>query len=334
MSKEKKLRKKSKLSQRWNIFNSDTKRIETSRVCALMLFVFVLIILSKVSIMLLPDLRGNYLSVIVFQILIFLLPLYIFIRKFESGSDKKALMRKLGLNRVRFNHILLIASASVLLICLSLGIDMLFGGIMRTSEGFSLYGSFDAQNSGSPYAPFYLAVTFALIPAFCEELMFRGFMESYMRRYGLLSCVLSSAVLYAMMPFSLSRIPAFLLVGIAMSFVMFVTGSVFACMIVHFIYNLFGVFMQANISNYVIASDNNSLFVLLLVFLTLISLAMFSGECARILRGYSVTRRVEPGILDAKFKTVISTAANNLANPYFIICLALYAVYSIVVALF
>lgn len=332
MEKEKKLHKSGKLSERWRIFDSSVKRIEISRSFALLLVSFIVIVLSKISIILMPELRSSYISVIVFQVLIFILPIYIYINIFEKGTEKKIIFRKLGMSGVRFNHIFLIASASVLLICLTLGIDMLFGGTAKTSEGFSLYGTFEALNEGSPYAPFYLTVTFALLPAVCEEITFRGLIESGFRRYGITACILSSAVIYSLLPFSLSRMPAFLFMGIFMSFVMFVTGSVFACIIVHFIYNLFCVFMQANISNYIIASDNNTLLVLFIVFLALISSAVFCGETARILRGYAKTRKTEPGIIDTKFKPMIKQFAGNLNNPYFFICLAFWVVYSVFAA--
>ncbi len=325
-SKDKALGKK--FRSRLALFGENEKNLDPTRASALIFFSFVLIMLSQIAISLTPALRENLLSSLVFQVLVFGIPFYIYLKLFENKIDRSELFRRLGVNLPKFSHLFFILASALALICTSLLADMIFGGVNTTSAGTSLYGTFFVVNDGSELAPLYMILAFALIPAITEELLFRGLLESCLRRYGFLPAALSCAIFYAMIPFSPSRIPAFFIVSLVLSFVMFVTGSVFSCMIVHFIYNLYCVMLESNIASYVLASNRNTLLLLLVIPLLLLSLFVICSETARILHEYSTTRKKEPEILNASFKKTMKQTFGNLANPYFFACLGIYILYS------
>lgn len=78
----------------------------------------------------------------------------------------------------------------------------------------------------------------ALLAPVCEELFFRGYIFSAVRRRGDAAAALMSAALFALMHgVNIGMIPRFLL-GLLLALVMIRSGSIFAPVIVHSFYNL------------------------------------------------------------------------------------------------
>ena len=86
----------------------------------------------------------------------------------------------------------------------------------------------------------------------------------------------------------------YILAGVLLAVVRYVTRSTIACMILHLGYNLFGVFLQAGLSGYCRSTGSIGLLIILLIALLLLSSAFFCGEISRILR-----RRAETDLLSA-----------------------------------
>ena len=55
-------------------------------------------------------------------------------------------------------------------------------------------------------------------------------------------------------------------------------------MIVHFIFNLYALFLQTNLSKYFLSSQNNLLLIIIIVIFWLVSLTLFFTESARVFR--------------------------------------------------
>ena len=80
-------------------------------------------------------------------------------------------------------------------------------------------------------------LTMAALPAVCEELLFRGFVLSAWESRGTAFAIGVSAVLFALIHGNLYGLPVYLLVGGIAGFVTFATGSVYAGMVYHTVYN-------------------------------------------------------------------------------------------------
>ncbi len=87
---------------------------------------------------------------------------------------------------------------------------------------------------------FWYAVLFtALVPAVCEELLFRGYMLSTLRRaFGILPSCLISAALFAVAHVSPWRMAPMLLLGFFLGLAGCFSGSVFIPVLMHFLNNL------------------------------------------------------------------------------------------------
>lgn len=244
----------------------------------LVLIVYALLLLSRLIDRAFLSREGEYLSTILLQLLIFPIPAYVYIRL--RGRDFPATLR---LRRVSLSHILLILSGILFLIAGCTLLAMLCG-MFNDQTSFTLYDTFTSVNDGTAGATLRLLLAYAVLPAFCEELVFRGILCAEYEQGGILFAMVSSSLFFALLHFKLAALPVYLLAGLLLSLVRYITRSTVAAMLVHLGYNVFGVLAQAGISGYCRSTGNLALLVVVLIALLLLSAALFCGETARILR--------------------------------------------------
>ncbi len=249
--------------------------------------IYMLLLLSRLIDGAFLSRESEYLSIILLQFLIFPIPAYLYIR-FKDRNYVKSLR----LGGFRLSHLFLVLSGILVLIsgCTLLG---LVCGMMKAQPSFTLYDTFASANDGSVGASVRLMLAYGLLPAFCEELVFRGILCAEHERHGILYASVVSALFFAFLHFDLTALPVYLFAGFFLSVLMYVTRSTVAAMVVHFGYNLFGIFVQAGLSGYCRGTGSIGLLVILLIALLLLSSAFFCGEVSRILHG-----RAKADVLD------------------------------------
>ena len=253
----------------------------------LVLAIYTLLLLSRLIDQAFLSRESEYLSIILLQLLIFPIPAYLYIR-----LKPKDFVKSLRLGGLKLSHLFLILSASLMLICGCTLLGLLCG-MMTAQPSFTLYDTFASVNDGSAGATIRLVLAYGLLPAFCEELVFRGIICAEHEKHGILYASAVSALFFAFLHFDLTALPVYLFAGMLLSLVMYVTRSAVAAMVVHLCYNLFGIFVQAGLSGYCRSTGGVGLLVVLLIALLLLAAAFFCGEVSRILR-----RRARTDLLD------------------------------------
>ena len=244
----------------------------------LVLVIYALLLLSRLIDSAFLSRESEYLSIILLQLMIFPIPAYLYIR-----LKPREFVKSLRLGSLRLSHLFLLLSASLALICGCTLLGMLCG-MMSAQPSFTLYDTFASVNDGSVGATIRLVLAYGLLPAFCEELVFRGIICAEHEKHGILYASVVSALFFAFLHFDLTALPVYLFAGMLLSLVMYVTRSAIAAMIVHLCYNLFGIFVQAGLSGYCQSTGSVGLLVVLLIAVLILSAAFFCGEVARILR--------------------------------------------------
>lgn len=250
----------------------------SNSVLVLLLLIYGLLLLSRLIDAAFLSRESQYLSIILLQLMIFPIPAYLYIRLKPTGF-----LRSLRLAPVRLSHLLLLLSAALMLItgCTLLG---MLCGMMTAQPSFTLYDTFSSVNDGTVGASLRLVLAYGLLPAFCEELVFRGILCAELEKHGILYASVVSALFFAFLHFDLTALPVYLFSGVLLALLTYVTRSVIAAMLVHLCYNLFGIFVQAGLSGYCKSTGSLGLLVVLLIALLLLSSAFFCGEVSRILR--------------------------------------------------
>lgn len=139
------------------------------------------------------------------------------------------------------------------LVVIVLGIVFLFGVqyLVQAAEnllkltGYPIdesFGSVDPENAGEYI---YSIFALALVPAFCEELIFRGIVyRGFRERFSSATAILLSALAFAVVHQNLQQLIYPIILGCLLAFIVEKTGSLFLSMVVHFANNFIVVTMR------------------------------------------------------------------------------------------
>ncbi len=303
--------------KRFDFRNGTLTLHPTVLVCA----TYVLLLLSKLIDLTLINRENEYYSVVILQMMIFLLPAAIWCR--FSGEKYIA---KLRLRVFSPRALILIVSAALLMISGGLLISVLLGGLESLSQNFSLYDTFISRDNGTVPTRLYLILAYAVLPAICEEFVYRGILCHEYERGGVARAVVVSSVFFALLHFHAAGLPVYLFSGVILALTLYATRSLFGAMLAHFLYNIFGLFGQPYMSTLYRITGSSTLFLFLVGFTFLASAAIFCGEAAHHYRQYLYKG------LSADYRHPVRTDKKQIRESYLsviktpsaILCFVLY----------
>lgn len=302
-----------------------TDRVITLSPSVVVLATYVLLLLSKVIDLTLLNRENEYFSVVILQMMIFLLPGAIWCRlngeRFTSG---------LRLRLPAASTLPLLISGAFLLASGIILISLALGGLDSLSGSFSLYDTFVSKDTGTLPSKIYLIMAYAVLPAICEEFVYRGILCREYENGGVLRAVILSSVFFALLHFNLQNFPVYFFAGVVLALTLYATRSLIGAMIVHFLYNIFGLFGQPYMNTLYNITGSSALFVFVVAFVFLISAAIFCG-CASsqykkyLYRAYSSDYRgrvfKEPSEIKNAYLTVIKDPFTIASFVVYIIAL-------------
>ena len=269
--------------------------------------------------------ESEYVAVILLQILIFLLPAILY-AKLKGGP----IAARLRFRPIRPEHLWFTACILAVMITGGLLCSILTGGIASLGGSFTLYSTFTAHFDGSVLEFLYAILAYALLPAVGEELIFRGILCGEYERYGVPVSVGMSALLFAMLHFSLPLFPAYLLLGSLLALTLYATRSILSVILLHVLYNVFCLFGQPYLSAFYVYAGSNEIFLFCLILLFLLFSAFALGEARKIYHVYAkqnADASYAP-ILDRK--TVLPAFLCAGRSPALLGCVLLWLVLSLV----
>ena len=227
---------------------------------------YLLLLLSKLIDITLLNRENEYYSVVVLQMMIFLIPGAIWCR-FSGEKYVKGLRLKLPSAAT----LPLILSASALMISGGLLISILFGGLESLSAKFSLYDTFISKDNGQVATKLYLILAYAALPSSCEEFIFRGILCYEYERGGVMRSIVFSSLFFGLLHFNIINLPVYLFAGVVLTMTLYATRSLWGAVIAHFLYNLFGLFGQPYMSTLYNLTGSPKFFVFLTALLFFLS---------------------------------------------------------------
>lgn len=287
--------------------------------CILVLCTYVLLLISRLIDTAYLTRDSEYLGVILLQVLIFLVPGLVYCKlRGNTFTDR------LRLSLPRPSHILFLFAALLALITGCLLISIWTGGIQTLENGFTLYDTFSAKGDDSVGNVIYLLLAYAVLPAVCEEFIFRGVICVTLEPRGLATTVVYSALSFAMLHFNLRHFPVYLFAGLLLCLVLYCTRSLVATVLVHFAYNAFGLFGQPALTRFYVYTGSTELFSFLLTVIFLLSAILLCGEAARIYRVYSRTGVPAPYRVDLPRNELPLRLLGTVFPPIGIVCAVVY----------
>ena len=293
----------------------------------LVLCTYVLLLFTKLIDVTLINRENEYFSVVILQLMIFLLPGALWCR--FSGENY---LKGLRLRLPRLNSVLLIISAAMLMISGGLLISMLLGGLDSLSKNFSLYDTFISKTDGSLPSNLYLLAAYAIIPAICEEFIFRGILCHEYECGGVPRAVIFSSLFFALLHFNPVNILVYLFSGVILALVLYSSRSLIGAMLTHLIYNIFGLFGQRYMNTLYKITGSSNFFLFVVAFCFLLFGAIFCHEASKLYKKYlydGISSKYRLPVLTAK-EQIKASYLSVLKEPSTIACFVFYIIASII----
>lgn len=293
----------------------------------LVLSTYILLLFTKLIDITLINRENEYFSVVILQLMIFLLPGALWC-KFSGENYLKGLRLRLP----RVNSILLIISGAMLMIFGGLLISMLLGGLDSLSKNFSLYDTFVSKTDGSLPSNLYLLAAYAIIPAICEEFIFRGILCHEYENGGVARSIVFSSVFFALLHFNPVNILVYLFSGVILALVLYSSRSLIGAMIAHLLYNIFGLFGQRYMNTLYRITGSSNFFLFVVAFCFLLFAALFCHEASRLYKKYlydGVSSQYRKPVLQTK-EQIKASYLSVIKEPSTIACFVFYVIASII----
>ena len=293
---------------------------------AVVLATYILLLLSKLVNVTLITRENEYYSIVILQLMIFFVPGAVWC-KFNGEKYLKGLRLRMP----KASSIVLILSGAFLMISGGLLISALLGGLESFSQNFSLYDTFVTNTDNSLPSKMYLVAAYAIIPAICEEFIFRGILCYEYENGGVMRAVVFSSLFFALLHFNPVNILVYLFSGVILALVLYATRSLIGAMIVHFLYNLFGLFGQPYM-NMLYSITRSSMFFLFIVAGTFVlSGVPFCHQAAKLYKKYlydGISSNYRQPVLHTKEK-IKASYISVIKEPTTIACFVFYVFASI-----
>lgn len=313
---------------KWELFRRFLDKDKTPSPLLLLISMF-LILSFRIAMAVFPDKTGGYLGILILQLIIFFIPAYLY-SKFISKGRLFLKPEQFRLKPPSIDRTFLIISASVLTCALMFTLDKLCRWNVGYPDGFYLYNTFFTGKISEPDNAFYPVITFALVPAICEEFVFRGVIHRSYEDKGFAVAATVSSVMFALVTLDVALIPCAILFSIMMSFLLYLTNSLISCFIVNFIYKMFMLFFGTNMADYLLTGGNSALLFTIVLIVLLLSLAIFGFECSVVFKEVAKDNVKMPVICKDGIKTLGSKVAHALFTKCIIICVFIYIAFNVI----
>lgn len=286
---------------------------------------FVLLLLSRLIDPLLTDRDNEYAVVVLLQLMIFLIPAVIYGKLRGDAFSRRIRMRLPRPEQIWFLICMLAVMVSGGLLC-----GILTGGVESLTGNFTLYSTFVARMGSSAMQTVYVILAYGVLPAFCEELVFRSILCAEYERFGVGVSMIASAVFFSMLHFSLPLFLSYLFLGGMLAAAMYATRSFFSAFALHLCYNLFCLFGQPYLSAFYVNAGSNEIFIFSLLVVFLLFAAFAAGEARKIYHRYAranVDSSYAPAVT---VRSLPKSLFRALLSPAAAVCLIIWLIMAIV----
>jgi len=192
---------------------------------------------------------NSYIFTLIVQIGIMLLLPLLFFKKLSNKSYSK-LFNDFGFKKVSLKSIVYALLLGVLAYILVLFITTFWSGLMQLLGYPNVSSSGSYNTDGNAWLSCLLGIFFiGVLPGFCEEFAHRGMILSSLRSNGVWRAILFTALLFALMHLSFSKVGYAFVIGVLLGMVTVVSRSIFPAMIIHFTNNALSTYLGYSIAN-------------------------------------------------------------------------------------
>ncbi len=199
------------------------------------------------------------------------------------------------------------------------GVTVCFSMAQINSAIVDLFGYSDFMSemmgeSTAQIAPYEIVLDFiviSVVPAFCEEFLFRGAILSSCRPFGRSNAVIISATLFALMHQNAGQLLYTFAAGIVLGLVYEYTGSIWNCTVLHLLNNFVSILQTAVIARY---GETTHAWTILTVIEVVIYLAGAVSIGILVSKHFSKRQKLEDGVFEKTVPTDDAYAAHPICG--------------------
>ena len=147
---------------------------------------------------------------------------------------------------------------------------------------------------------------------------------------GMPLAILLSGLFFACLHFDLQFFLTYLLLGMLLAAITFITESSVVAILLHLGYNLFCLFGQPYLSNFYVTAGSNDIFIFCLTVILLLFAAFGAGQARNIYHSYAKNNLDSSYTAPLPLRALPKTLLRALLSPATAICLILWLVFAIV----
>lgn len=269
-----------------------------------------------------------YLSVIILYLLILIMPGIFYSKLKGTGYVDKLNIKMFGLNKVPYLIFVFLAMASATMI-----FKLLQYGMGIYSVQITYFDRYLPSNPLTSANILYVIIAYAILPAICEEFIFRGILLTEYADCGTgqVNTIFLTAILYAMSYTDFAKFPVYFLTGFVFAMIVFVTQSLIASTIMHIIYNLFMIYVEDYMMRLASQAGNLLMYIFIMLACVLIFVIVAFGCAEKIYYTYSIEKENVPPYADVTDTKPMKRFADAAIAPSYIICLILFIAAAILI---
>ncbi len=307
-------------------------RFKAAHTCPLLcLIVYGLLLLCRTPAFAAATADMQYLTSIILQVLIFVIPATVYCRLRGTGYATKLNFRPVGPTAIGVTLLTLLTMIAGSLLIRMGQLTLALGDTSISFTGFTGV-TVDSVSDG-----IYLSLSLAVVPAICEEFLFRSllFTEYTGEGYGWLCVGGLTSLLFAMMHFDAVQFPIYLWTGILLVMLTYVTGSVFPAMLCHFAYNMYGLFGESYLLRFLEKPQSTVFLFFCIAAIFLVLLIILLGEVERVFTVYGTYDKETPDYVLYRAKTYPKQSDRTLhalravTSPLLLCCILVFVMMAI-----
>ncbi|MBQ7500600.1 MAG: CPBP family intramembrane metalloprotease [Clostridia bacterium] len=271
-----------------------------------------------------------YLSVIILQMVIFLLPGIVYCKLAKPSQYPKELRIKgIGGRKTVFtiSAFFVMFFGSNLLKLGLFSVEKLIRGMSPNFKSYMLYSEYVPTSSATVKNIIYIFVALSILPAVTEEFVFRGILLNEYKHAGsgIGTAMFMSSLMFAMLHFDLAQLPVYFFCGMMTAAAYYVTGSLVSAVIIHTLNNAVSMFFENNIFLLMGQSENTIFFIFMMTALFMISLMIAFGSAEKIFYKMGIMGEPTRFLREKRFKkNENGKFTEAILSPSFLLCLLIY----------
>ena len=260
-----------------------------------------------------------YLTLIILQLLIFVLP-GVFYCTLKGTKAEKLKLKPMSAGKIWF-----VFTCFGVLIFGSTLLNTAVFHIFGSDAQYSLYNTFTPSGSDQITNVIYTVIAFAAVPAVTEEFIFRGVVQSEYSNYGVSTAIVMSGIMFSMLHFNINQFLVYFYCGIVASYAVYITQSLWAAILLHFINNIYAIFFESVLWD-VIKSPNSLIFFLFVIMTLFIVFLVLSFNGAETILYYAGIKGEKSPEEATKKEGGAKLILEALISPSFLACVLLFLI--------